>query len=251
MISQSVTAQVKKWSYQTLLIQSSSRPRPSTGYHYPSCLHHARLQRSLPTTLCEWPRNESSSQPHHHRLAWGHQGGPSSPPSILATLRNPHCWGWPSPARWSHYHSSCQKGENPASTASIPSRNNEVKVACMWKFLLAQHQQGHRRSSPPVWNLHPIPELECCSTPHTYTHTILPMADVCHRYLHARRNWPPSCRWLLLEDDLHLTPSTWSEQCQQGCLTAEGRCFQSMASLKSFALTTAHNTWVPSLLTSV
>ena len=25
-------------------------------------------------------------------------------------------------------------------------------------------------------------------TPHTYTHTIVPLADVCHRYLHARRN---------------------------------------------------------------
>ena len=25
------------------------------------------------------------------------------------------------------------------------------------------HQQGHRRSSPPVWSLHPVPEPECCS----------------------------------------------------------------------------------------
>ena len=28
--------------------------------------------------------------------------------------------------------------------------NNKVTVACMWKFLLARHQQGHQRSSPPV-----------------------------------------------------------------------------------------------------
>ena len=51
----------------------------------------------------------------------------------------------PSPSRmvWSFEvkHSSflLPKGEGPASTASIPSRNNEVTVACMWKFLLAQH----------------------------------------------------------------------------------------------------------------
>ena len=88
------------------------------------------------------------------------------------------------PARWSPHHSSCQKGENTASTASIPPRNNKVTVACTWKLLLAQHQQGHQGSSPPVWNLHLIPEPECCSTPHTYTHTFSPMADVCHRYLH-------------------------------------------------------------------
>ena len=163
----------------------------------------------------------SSSWPHHHRLARGHQGGPSSPPSILATLRNPHHQAWPSPARWSPHHSSCWKGENPASTASIPSRNNKVTVPHMWKFLLAQHQQGHQRSSLPVWNLHPFPEPECCSTPHTYTHTISPMADVCHRYLHTRRNWPPGCRWLLLKDDLCSMSSTWPEQCQQGHLTAE------------------------------
>ena len=209
-----------------LLIQSQARPRPSTGYCYPSCLHHASPQRSLPTSLCEWPRNASSSQPHHHRLAWGHQGGPSYPLPVLATPRNPHHQGWPSPVRWSPHHSSCWKGDNSASTASIPSRNNKVTIACEWKFLLAQHQQGHQRSSLPVWNLHPVPEPECCSTPHTYTHTILPMADVCHRYLHTRRYWPPGCRCLLLKDDLHLMPSTQPEQCQQGHLTAERHVFR-------------------------
>ena len=34
------------------------------------------------------------------------------PLSILVTPRNPHCWGQPSPVRWSPHHSSCQKGEN-------------------------------------------------------------------------------------------------------------------------------------------
>ena len=62
--------------------------------------------------------------------------------------------------------------------------------------------------------------------PHTYTHTILPLADVCHRYLHTRRNQPPGSRWLLLKDDLSLMPSTWPEQCQQGHLTAEGDVFR-------------------------
>ena len=38
----------------------------------------------------------------------------------------------------------------------------------MWKFLLAWHQQGHWRSSLPVWNLHLVPEPECCSTHHTW-----------------------------------------------------------------------------------
>ena len=102
----------------------------------------------------------------------------------------------------------------------------KVTVAHTWKFLLAQHQQGHWRSSSLVWNLQLVPEPECCSTPHTYTHTILPLADVCHRYLHARRSWPPGCRWLLLKDDLHPMASTWPEQCQQGCLTAERDVFR-------------------------
>ena len=47
----------------------------------PSCPHNARLQRSFPTSLCQWSRSESSCQPHHYWLAQGHQGGPSAPPS--------------------------------------------------------------------------------------------------------------------------------------------------------------------------
>ena len=49
----------------------------------------------------------------------------------------------------------------------------------------------------------------------------MPMADVCYRYLHARRNWSPGSGQLLLKDDLHSTYSMQPEQCQQGCLTAE------------------------------
>ena len=109
-----------------------------------------------------------------------------TPLSILATQRDPHHQGWSSPARWSTHHSSCWKGESPTPTASIPSRNNEVTVA----------------------------------------HTIAPMADVYHRYLHAIRNWSPGSWWLLLEDDLHLTSSTGPEQCQQGHFTAKRDVFK-------------------------
>ena len=101
-----------------------------------------------------------------------------------------------------------------------------VTVGHAWKFFLARHQQGHQGSSLPVWNLHPIPEPECCSISHTYAHTITPMSDVCHRYLHARRSWPPGSGRLLLKDDLCLTPSTKPEQHQQGHLTAEGDVFR-------------------------
>ena len=52
------------------------------------------------------------------------------------------------------------------------------------------------------------------------------MADVCNRYLHVWRIWPPGSGWLLLENDLCLTYSTWPEQCQQGCLAAEGDIFR-------------------------
>ena len=89
------------------------------------------------------------------------------------------------------------------------------------EFLLARHQQGHQRSSPPCETCTWFQSQNAAAPPHTYTHTILPMPDVCHRYLHARRNWPPGSGWLLLKDDLCLMSSTWPEQCQQDCLTAE------------------------------
>ena len=70
-------------------------------------------------------------------------------------------------------------------------------------------------------NLHLVPESACCSALHTYTNTIMPMAEVCYQYLHTRRSWLPGSWQFLLEDDLCLMSSTWPEQCQQGCLTAE------------------------------
>ena len=64
-------------------------------------------------------------------------------------------------------------------------------------------------------------ESACHSASHTYPHTIMPMADVYHRYLHTRRSWLSGSWQFLLEDDLPLMSSTQPEQCQQGCLTAE------------------------------
>ena len=116
-----------------------ARHQLSIGYCHPSCPHNANPQGSFPASLHQWSRNQSSHWSHHHWLAWGCQGSPSSPPSILATQRDPHHWGQSSPVGWSTHHSSCQKGESPASTASIPSRNNKVTVAHAWKFLLAWH----------------------------------------------------------------------------------------------------------------
>ena len=95
-----------------------------------------------------------------------------------------------------------------------------------WKFLLAWHKQGHRRSSLPGWNLHSVPYPECCSAPHTYTHTIMTMADVWHQHLHTGKSGLPGSQWFLLEDDLCLASSTWPEQCQQGRLTAKRYVFR-------------------------
>ena len=157
------------------------------------------------------------------------QGGPSSPLSVLATQRDPHHQGWSSPVWWSTHHSSCQKGESPTSTASIPSRNNKVTVAGTWKFLLACHKQGHQRSSLPVWSLEACTwfQSQNAAAPLTPTPTpSCPWPDVCHRYLHAGRNWPPGSGWLLLKDDLCSMSSTQPEQCQQGHLTAERDVFR-------------------------
>ena len=113
-----------------LLIQSPARPQPSIGHCYPPCLHNANPQGSFPASLHQQSRNASSHWPHCHWLTQGHQGSPLSPLPILATQRDSHCQGQSSPARWSTQHPSCPEGESPASTASIPSRNNEVIVAC-------------------------------------------------------------------------------------------------------------------------
>ena len=40
-------------------------------------------------------------------------------------------------------------------TSPAPSRNHQSPVVCVWMCLLAGHKQGHRRSSLPVWQLHP------------------------------------------------------------------------------------------------
>ena len=120
----------------------------------------------------------------------------------------------------------------------------------MWKFLLAWHQQGHQRSSPSVWNLHLVPEPECCSTPHTYTNAISPMADVCHRYLHLE-----GIDHLVVGDFylemifVQCLPPGQSNANKVVSLLKE--MFSEHASLKSFTLTMAHNMQVLSSLTSV
>ena len=202
---------------------SQFSPRPGPNLPLDIAIHHAHIMPNCKEAF----QQAFVNNPEMHTLAnliitgWSEdiKEVPYPPPPILATQRDSHHWGWSCPVRWSTHHSSCQKGEGPASIASIPSRNNEVTVARTWKFLLAWHKQGHQRSSLPVWNLHPVPESGCCSTPHTYT--ITPMADVCHWYLHARRSWLPGSWQFLLKEDLHLMPSTWPDQCQQGCLTTE------------------------------
>ena len=88
-------------------------PRPGPDLPLDITIHHAHImpdhKEAFQQAFCERPRNASSCQPHHHRLARGHKGGPSSPLPILATPRNPHHQGWSSSARWSPRHSSCQK----------------------------------------------------------------------------------------------------------------------------------------------
>ena len=138
--SQSIATQARNGhTRHTLFIQSLARPWLSIGYCYPSCMHNANPQGSFPASLHQQHGNESSCHPHCYWLARGHQGSPSSPLSILAAQRDPYHWGWSSRVRWSTHHSSCWKGESPASAASIPSRNHKVTVAHGWKFLLAQH----------------------------------------------------------------------------------------------------------------
>ena len=122
-----------------LSIQSLARPRPSLGYHYPSCPHNANPQGSFPVSLHQQSRNASSHWPHPY---WSKD---------INEVPCPLCPYWQHretltikdglvPLRWSTHHPSCWKGESPASTASIPSRNYKVTVTCTWKFLLAWYQ---------------------------------------------------------------------------------------------------------------
>ena len=159
---------------------------------------------------------------HYHWLARWHQGSSLPIISILATSWDPHCQRWPCPLWRSPHCSSFGKGENTTLTTPGPPRNHQISVAHMWMYLLAWYKQSHWRSCLSVWDLHPVPNPECCSTSHPYTNSILPMADVCHRHLHPGRSWLPHMQWLLLKGDPHLMPSIWPEQHHQSYLAAQG-----------------------------
>ena len=120
----------------TLLFQSLARLWPSIGYCYPSCLHNTRLQRSFPASLHQRSRNASSSQPHHHWLAWGHQGSPRS-----------LCPYWQHRKTLTIKDSLVLWGEalviHPAERERVLHQFHQgitVTVAHTWKFLLAWHQ---------------------------------------------------------------------------------------------------------------
>ena len=204
-----------------LSIQSPARPWPSIGYHYPPCLHNARLQGSFPASLHQQSRNASSGWLHYYWLAQGHQGSSSSPPPILATQRDSHHWGQSSPSRWSTHHP-------PAERERVLHQLHQFHQGIMKSQLLAHGSFFWPSINKAIKELvcqcetYPwFPESECCSASHTYTHTIMPRADVHHRYPHARRSWPPGSGWFLLKDDLCSMSSTQPEQYKQGCLTAE------------------------------
>ena len=57
--------------------------------------------------------------------------------------------------------------------------------------------------------MRPAPDSrwKCCSTPHSYANSILPIADVCHGHLHLGRNQLPHMHRLLFKDDPHPTSS--------------------------------------------
>ena len=206
----------------------SPRPGPDLpldiAIHYAP--HHARPQRSLPTRLCEWPRNASPNWPHNHRLAQGHQGGP-----------RPLC------PYWQHWETlTIEDGLVLQGEALIiPPAKRERTL-----HQLHQFHQGITKSQLLTHGSFFWPginkaikevvcqcetctqfqEPECCSTPHTYTNTITPMCRCVPTDTFTLEGVDHhGSRWLLLEDDLSPMPSTWPEQCQQGRLTAEGEMF--------------------------
>ena len=140
----------------------------------------------------------------------------------------PYWQHWPSPLKMALSYvekpssSLHQKGRGyyNNSTSSI---KESPKPSCShaWMCLLAGHKQSHKRSSSAVWDLHLVPSPKCCSTPHSYTKSILPMADVCHGHLYLGRNQLPDMWWLLFKYDPHLTSSIQPEQHWQSCLTAQ------------------------------
>ena len=212
MITSSITTPVWKWpAWHPLLLQSTSWPWHPTGHCHSPCLPVPRVEGSLSTSLHEWSWDACSCRHHHHWLARWHKGSPSPITPLLATPWDPHHWRWPCPPWRSPHCSSFRKGESTTITPPVPSRNHQSPVAHMQIHLLAWHKQSHWRSCSSVWDLHPVPSLECCSTPHAYTNSIPPMADVDHRLLYLGRSWLPHMWWLLLKDDpCPMSPSSQS-----------------------------------------
>ena len=117
-------------------------PQPGPDFPLDIAIHHARIMpmhkeafqqafindpeiRALTDcTITGWPK-DIKGVPHPHHLYWQHGETLTIEDGLVLqgeALVIP-------PA----------ERESPASTASIPSRNNKVKVPCTWKFLLAQH----------------------------------------------------------------------------------------------------------------
>ena len=198
-----------------------SWPWHTTGHCHPPCSPVPRAEGSIPTSL--------------HECSWD-----ACPHNIIITSWPDDIKSVPCPLHpyWQHSETlTIEDGlvlhgealvvpslerESTATTVSVPPRIHQGPVACMWMHLLAQYKQSHWRSCPSVWDLHLVPSPECCSTPHTYTNSILPMADVHHRHLYPRRSWLPHMQWLLLENDPHPMSSIWPEQHHQSHLTAQG-----------------------------
>ena len=203
---------------------SHFNPHPGPDIHCTlpfTMLACPREEGSISTSLCEWSQDAHSCQ-HHHQLARWHKGSSLPLMSILPTLWDPHHWRWPCPLWRSPHCSSFRKGENTTSMAPVPSRNHQSPVTGIWMHLLAWYKWSHWRSCLLVWDLHMVPSPECCSTPHTYTSSILSMADVCNGHLYSGRSWLPHMWQLLLKDDPHLMSPIWPEQHQQSYLTAQG-----------------------------
>ena len=180
MITSSITGLVRKWPCLTsLLFQSISWPWHPTGHCHSPCSPVPRVEGSISTSLCEWSWDTCSCQHHHHQLARWHKAVPCplhpywqhcetlTIEDGFVLWRSPHC-------------SSFRKVESTATTAPVPSRNHQSLVAHAWIHLLAWHKQRHWRSCLSLWDLHPLPSPKCGSTPHTYTKSIPPMADVHH-----------------------------------------------------------------------
>ena len=126
----------------TLSLQSLARPRPSTGYRYPSCPHHTGLQGSLPTSLLNDPEMQALADliitgwpedikevPRPLHPYWQHRETPTVEDGLV--LRG-EALIIPPAERERTLHQLHQ----------FPPGNNKVTVARMWKFLLAQHHKA-------------------------------------------------------------------------------------------------------------